>query len=58
MNPIGVGIIGAGPGNGWAAATHVPALQALPQYASARGASTVGANMTADSEETSCALQS
>ncbi|MEV0672661.1 Gfo/Idh/MocA family oxidoreductase [Mycobacterium sp. NPDC050441] len=32
MKPIGVGIIGASPGNGWAAATHVPALQALPQY--------------------------
>ena len=29
---IGVGIIGASPGTGWAAATHVPALQALPQY--------------------------
>ncbi|WP_083126470.1 Gfo/Idh/MocA family protein [Mycolicibacterium tusciae] len=32
MKPIGVGIIGASPGTGWAAATHVPALQALPQY--------------------------
>lgn len=32
MKPIGVGIIGASPGNGWAAATHVPALRALPQY--------------------------
>lgn len=32
MNPIGVGVIGASPGTGWAAATHVPALQALPQY--------------------------
>jgi predicted dehydrogenase len=32
MNPIGVGIIGASPGAGWAAATHVPALRALPQY--------------------------
>ena len=33
MSPIGVGIIGASPGTGWAAAAHVPALQALPQYA-------------------------
>lgn len=32
MKPIGVGIIGASPGTGWAAATHVPALRALPQY--------------------------
>jgi predicted dehydrogenase len=32
MNPIGVGVIGASPGSGWAAASHVPALQALPQY--------------------------
>ena len=32
MKSIGVGIIGASPGAGWAAATHVPALQALPQY--------------------------
>lgn len=32
MNPLGVGIIGARPGAGWAAATHVPALQPLPQY--------------------------
>lgn len=32
MNPIGVGIIGASPGTGWAAATHVPALEALSQY--------------------------
>ncbi len=32
MKPIGVGVIGASPGAGWAAATHVPALQALPQY--------------------------
>ena len=32
MKPIGVGIIGASPGAGWAAATHVPALEALPQY--------------------------
>lgn len=30
--PIGVGIIGASPGAGWAAATHVPAVQTLPQY--------------------------
>lgn len=30
--PIGVGIIGASPGSGWAAATHVPALQSLPRY--------------------------
>jgi predicted dehydrogenase len=41
MKPVGVGIIGASPSGGWAAATHVPALQ-----------------MTADSEENSCALQS
>ncbi|KMO70462.1 hypothetical protein [Mycolicibacterium chlorophenolicum] len=94
MTAIGVGIIGASPGTGWAAAAHVPALQALPQYmlravatsragsarlASAvwnvdafddavrlhrlvdriaRGASTTGAKMTADLEETPCALQS
>jgi len=32
MKPIGVGIIGASPSGGWAAATHVPAVQALPQY--------------------------
>lgn len=32
MKSIGVGVIGASPGAGWAAATHVPALQALPQY--------------------------
>ena len=32
MKPIGVGIIGASPGTGWAAATHIPALRALPQY--------------------------
>ena len=32
MEPIGVGIIGASPGAAWAAATHVPALLALPQY--------------------------
>ena len=30
--PIGVGVIGASPGAGWAAATHVPAIRALPQY--------------------------
>lgn len=32
MRPIGVGIIGASPDGGWAAATHVPALSALPEY--------------------------
>jgi predicted dehydrogenase len=32
MTPIGVGIIGASPDGGWAAATHVPALAALPEY--------------------------
>lgn len=32
MRPIGVGIIGASPDGGWAAATHVPALAALPDY--------------------------
>lgn len=29
---IGVGIIGANPGRGWAAMAHVPALQALPEF--------------------------
>ena len=29
---IGVGIIGANPGRGWAATAHIPALQALPDY--------------------------
>ncbi|MCV7071714.1 Gfo/Idh/MocA family oxidoreductase [Mycolicibacterium rufum] len=33
MKPLGVGVIGASPGAGWAAATHIPALQALPQFA-------------------------
>ncbi|MEU7630806.1 Gfo/Idh/MocA family oxidoreductase [Nocardia sp. NPDC049220] len=32
MRPIGVGIIGASPDGGWAAAAHVPALRALPEY--------------------------
>lgn len=32
MTPIGVGIIGASPAGGWAAATHVPAVSALPEY--------------------------
>jgi predicted dehydrogenase len=32
MDTIGVGIIGASPGGSWAAHTHVPALQALPDY--------------------------
>jgi predicted dehydrogenase len=33
MNKIGVGIIGASPGHtSWAAATHIPALRALPGY--------------------------
>jgi NADPH:quinone reductase-like Zn-dependent oxidoreductase/predicted dehydrogenase len=32
VKPIGVGIIGASPSGGWAAATHVPALRALPRY--------------------------
>src|ERR1700722_9468117 len=29
---IGVGIIGASPGKGWASATHVPAIKSLPAY--------------------------
>lgn len=29
---IGVGIIGASPGIGWASSTHVPALKSLPAY--------------------------
>jgi predicted dehydrogenase len=29
---IGVGIIGASPGKGWASATHVPALKSLPFF--------------------------
>lgn len=32
MTAIGVGIIGASPDGGWAAATHVPALAALSEY--------------------------
>src|SRR4051812_27273034 len=32
MDRIRVGIIGASPERGWAAAAHVPALRALPQY--------------------------
>ncbi|WP_067482892.1 Gfo/Idh/MocA family protein [Actinomadura hibisca] len=31
--PVRVGIIGANPERGWAAAAHVPALHALPDYA-------------------------
>jgi predicted dehydrogenase len=31
--PIGVGIIGVQPGRSWGAMAHVPALQALPDYA-------------------------
>ena len=68
MKRIGVGIIGARPGGGWAAATRVPALRALPFRDAVRlhrlvdriasGASTAGAKMTADSEEASCVLQS
>jgi predicted dehydrogenase len=30
--PIRVGVIGASPHRGWAAATHMPALRDLPQY--------------------------
>ncbi len=33
QEPIGVGIVGASPGQGWATLAHVPALQALPEYA-------------------------
>ena len=29
---IGVGIVGASPGRGWASSTHVPALKSLPYY--------------------------
>jgi predicted dehydrogenase len=29
---IGVGVIGASPGKGWASSTHIPALRALPDY--------------------------
>ena len=29
---FGVGIIGASASRGWAAAAHIPALQALPNY--------------------------
>ena len=32
MTAIGVGIIGASPDGGWAGATHIPALAALPEY--------------------------
>jgi predicted dehydrogenase len=32
MTPIGVGIIGASPDHGWAAATHIPAHAALPEH--------------------------
>lgn len=33
MDTIGVGLIGFEPGRSWAAVAHVPALQALPEYA-------------------------
>ena len=29
---LGVGIIGVSPVRGWAAAAHIPALRALPNY--------------------------
>src|SRR5438132_4917299 len=29
---LGVGIIGVSPNRGWAAAAHIPALRALPNY--------------------------
>jgi predicted dehydrogenase len=32
MKPIGVGIIGVHPEQGWAATAHIPALQQLPAY--------------------------
>ncbi|WP_327170095.1 Gfo/Idh/MocA family oxidoreductase [Streptomyces sp. NBC_01336] len=31
-NPLGIGVIGASPDHGWAAAAHLPALATLPQY--------------------------
>ncbi|WP_217165375.1 Gfo/Idh/MocA family protein [Streptomyces sp. AC512_CC834] len=31
-NPVRIGVIGASPDNGWAAAAHLPALLTLPQY--------------------------
>ncbi|GAA4785991.1 Gfo/Idh/MocA family oxidoreductase [Streptomyces ziwulingensis] len=31
-HPLGVGVIGASPDRGWAAAAHLPALLTLPQY--------------------------
>ena len=32
MDPIRIGVIGASPERGWARNTHLPALQALPEY--------------------------
>ena len=32
MNPIRVGVVGANPDESWASLTHLPALQALPQF--------------------------
>ena len=31
--PIGVGVMGASPGNSWAARAHIPALRTLPEFA-------------------------
>lgn len=31
-NPLRIGVVGANPTSGWAAYTHLPALQALPQF--------------------------
>ncbi|MGW4284943.1 hypothetical protein ACWEFY_34440, partial [Nocardia sp. NPDC004750] len=30
--PLGVGVVGANPTGSWAAATHLPALAALPEF--------------------------
>ncbi|MGK8523537.1 Gfo/Idh/MocA family protein [Nocardia asteroides] len=48
--PIGVGIVGANPEGSWAAATHLPALAALPQFRVTAVATTNRASATAAAE--------
>ncbi|WP_159920125.1 MULTISPECIES: Gfo/Idh/MocA family protein [Nocardia] len=48
--PIGVGIVGANPAGSWAAATHLPALAALPEFRITAVATTNRASATAAAE--------
>ncbi|MFD8247850.1 Gfo/Idh/MocA family protein [Nocardia sp. NPDC059691] len=50
--PLGVGVVGANPTGSWAAATHLPALAALPEFRVAAVATTNPASAAAAAEAT------